>query len=214
MRIISDFDYTLFDTARLKRHIQGIFSTYGVGEELFARSLEASRGEGRDWKPKRQFEILKAEGAPHTEQIRKAVDALLEATHKFLYEDTIPFLERGKTSHSFALVTYGEDSFQNAKIAGLGGAAGYFEKIIITRNIYKDKEVSALAGGAPAIFLEDNPIALRAAKARVSQIITVRVNRGDGRYAGEMSGEGVDYEVKALNELEDIVKNYESSFSH
>lgn len=214
MKIISDFDYTLFDTARLKRSIQAIFSKYGVDEELFARTLEASRGEGRDWKPERQFEILKAEEAANTEQIRKEMDALLKVTHKFLYKDTIPFLERGKISHSFALVTYGEDSFQNAKIDGLGDASRYFEKIIITGNIYKDKEVSDLAGGAPAIFLEDNPLALRAAKACAPHVVTVRMNRGEGRYAGEMSGEGVDYEVNALNELDDLVKSYESSFSH
>lgn len=207
MKIISDFDYTLFDTARLKRHIRDIFSKYGINEELFVRSLEASRGEGRDWKPKRQFTILKAEGVPHTEQIRKEMDALLETTHKFLYEDTIPFLERGKTSHSFALVTYGEDSFQNAKIEGLHDAARYFDSIVITRNIFKDKEVGDLAGGAPAIFIEDNPLALSRTKKYAPHIITVRMNRGEGRYAQESSGEGVDYEVKELREIEGII-NY------
>ena len=81
----------------------------------------------------------------------------------------------------------------------------YFDKIVITQNLYKDKEVSDLSEGKPTVFVEDNPMALSAVKKYAPHIVTVRINRGAGRYTKEISGEGIDYEVKELSEIEDIL---------
>ena len=205
MTIIFDFDHTLFDTPRLKAAIQGIFAKHGVEAELFLKTHDESRGEGRDWKPERQFEILRSSGISNVEKIQGDFEKIMAASCVFLYKDTIPFFKKVNQYHKLALVTYGESAFQEKKLLGCPEFKEYFGKIIITKNLYKDKEVGDLSGGKPAMFVEDNPAALSAVKKYAPHVVTVRMNRGVGRYVDEVSGEGIDYEVKNLSEVENIL---------
>lgn len=209
MRIIFDFDYTLFDSDKLKKAIKEIFVRHGVSDKLFERTREESKNGERDWKPNIQFKLLVQNSMPQEsiEFIRTEFYKLLKSTQGFLYSDTLPFLKRMYKNHQLALLSYGEDSFQNSKVDGCRNFKKYFEKIIITKNIYKDKEASELAGGDRAIFVEDNPVALSAAKKFAPQIITIRMKRGMGRHDDEISGKGVDYTVKNLHEIEKIMLN-------
>jgi len=207
MKIILDFDYTLFNTGKFREAVMDVFSKNGVDNELFSRTLEESREGGRDWKPHVQFDVLESLDISGIGLLRKDFDALLKNSCLFLYEDTIPFLEKIRKDHSLALLTYGEDYFQRAKIGGCDVAAKYFERVIITKNIYKDKETNELSGGSEAIFIDDNPAALSAVKIHAPHIVTVRINRGDGRYAHESSLEGIDYEVADLRGVEGLIPN-------
>lgn len=207
MRIIFDFDHTLFDTPRLKAAMQEIFRKHGVDEELFRKTHDESRGEGRDWKPEKQFDILKSLGAPGVESIRRDFEKMMAESCVFLYEDTIPFLEKVNGDYNFAIVTYGESSFQKEKLAGCHRMTEYFDKIVVTKNLYKDKEVSDLSEGNRAFFVEDNPSALSAVKKYAPHIVTVRMNRGHGRYANEVSQGGIDYEVEDLAGVEILLGN-------
>jgi FMN phosphatase YigB (HAD superfamily) len=209
MRIIFDFDHTLFDTPRLKRAVEGVFVKHGVSRELFCKTMEESKGEGRDWKPERQFEILEARGTGNVKNIQRDFEDILGHGEIFLYNDTLPFLERARQAHFLALLSYGEDSFQNAKINGCGHVREYFDRVVITQNLYKDKEAAELAGKGSALFVEDNPIALLKTKQYAPHIVTVRMKRGEGRYENEESHGGVDYEVKSLSEVESIIKNHQ-----
>lgn len=207
MLIIFDFDHTLFDTPRLKAAIQEIFGKHGVDEEMFLRTHDESRGEGRDWKPERQFEILKNLGIQTVTSICEEFEKVMRESCMFLYEDTMSFLEKAKQDHALVLITYGESQFQEKKLQGCPKMIKYFDKIVITQNLYKDKEVGDLSLGKTAIFVEDNPVALYAAKKYAPNIITVRINRGIGRYADEVSQEGIDYEVKDLQGVEILLGN-------
>ena len=206
MRIILDFDYTLFNAKELREAIKAVFLRYGVEDEVFQKTYEESRGTRRDWHPMTQLEILKNHhGINKTAQIANAMQKTLAKSYIFLYEDTLPFLKSVAKSNQLALVTYGEDSFQNAKVDGCKIMKKYFDRIIITQNIYKDKEAADLAAGGRALFVEDNPAALAATKKLAPNIITVRMNRGMGRYTNEVSGREVDYEVKELMEVEKMI---------
>jgi len=207
MKVILDFDYTLFNTGKFREAVMDAFSKNGVDNELFSRSLEESKGEGLNWKPHVQFDVLESLNVSGVDHLRKDFDVLLKNSCLFLYEDTIPFLEKIRKDHSLSLLTYGEDSFQRAKIGGCDVAIKYFEKVVITKNIYKDKETNELSGGSKAIFVDDNPTALSAVKIHAPHIVTVRINRGDGRYAHEPSREGIDYEVADLKGVGGLIPN-------
>ena len=98
------------------------------------------------------------------------------------------------------------------KLAGCGKATKYFDKVLITQNLNKDKEASDLSEGNPTIFVEDNPLALSATKKIAPHITTIRINRGVGRYMDEPSESGIDYDVTSLKEVEKII--YENSLSN
>ena len=204
MKIIFDFDYTLLDTNKLREAIIEVFSRHGVSRDEFSKTLEESRVGGRDWKPTRQFEILKENSVYKVGVIKKEFETLLQSTDKFLYKDVAPFIEEMR-NHNFSLVTYGEDSFQRMKTDGCSLFKKHFDKIVITQNLYKDKEVAELSAAEPAIFVEDNPTALEATKKHAPHIKTVRINRGGGRYSQDPSGDGVDHEIKNLSEIKMII---------
>ena len=96
MRIILDFDHTIFDTPKLRAAIQDIFSRHGVEDNLFSRTREESMSGGRNWKPARQFEILKSLGISDVGLIREEFEKIMSESHVFLYQDAIPFLEKVK----------------------------------------------------------------------------------------------------------------------
>jgi len=206
MLLILDFDYTLFNTALLKKALQQALRKHGVSDELFLSSMEESKGGGRDYKPDRQFEILQARGIWNVSDLRRSFNEVLGNSHIFLYDDTISFLANMKPRHALTLLTYGEDAFQNAKINGCGTLAQFFEKVVITQNILKDKEAKSLSENKKAVFVDDNPAALFAAKKYAPHIVSVRMKRGEGPYNNEASGEGVDCEVKDLEELVKIIE--------
>ncbi len=203
--MILDFDYTLFDTLKLKEAIREEFNKYGVSYELFDQTREESKNGQRDWRPRIQFAILRSHGIKNISAIEEGFEKIVASAQNFLYQDTMPFFEKAKAGHSFFLVTYGEDEFQNAKVDGCSILKKYFDKIIVTQNIYKDKEAADFAAGEPAVFIEDNPAALAAAKKLAPQITTVRMNRGMGRYINEVSGEGIDFEVRELMEVKRVI---------
>lgn len=198
MRIIFDFDYTLFDTLRFKEAIREEFKKHGVSYELFEQTREKSKNGQRDWKPKIQFEILKAQGIKNISIIQEGFEKIVASAQNFLYEDAMPFLEKARESHSFFLITYGEDEFQNAKVDSCPALKKCFKEIIITQNIYKDKEAAQIADGESALFIEDNPIALSAAKKLAPQIVTIRMKRPNGHYINEPNDEGIDCEITSL----------------
>ena len=204
MNVILDFDYTLFDAALLREAVGKVFLQNGVDRDLFFRTLEESKKGQVDWKPFWQLELLKRYGVRTTEKIQREFERVVGDAHLFLYSDTLPFLEKAKRSHSLKLLSYGEDAFQQMKIQGCR-IGHYFDDIVITRNLVKDREAKELAGKTKSVFVEDNPRALEAAKQHHPELVTIRIWRGGGAWKDEPSGRGIDYEAKDLREVERFI---------
>jgi hypothetical protein len=206
MQIILDFDYTIFDTDKFRDAVQKIFLKRGVSAELFTASYEQSKSVSGCWNPDKQVEIFENYVITNTQVIREKLYEAAKKTHLFLYKDVLPFLKKSSKAYEFSILSYGEDKFQHAKINGCRTILKYFSKIIVTQDLDKSKEASELARGKSAILIEDNPYALSAVKKYAPNIITVRINRGAGRYATVASGEGIDYEIRGLEEMDGLVK--------
>lgn len=204
MRIIFDFDNTLFRSMPFGEAIRQAFRGCGVDEGMFHATLAQTRGEGMDWKLHRQVELLHKEFRIPRHVLDNSLAEVLTRANAFLYHDTVPYLKTTAAAHTMYVLSYGEDAFQRAKVDA-SGIVPFFRHVLITDNIRKDKEAALLSGGEAAVFVEDNPLALRAAKTYAPHIITVRILRGEGRYKDEPSGEGIDYEIKNLGELSNIV---------
>jgi hypothetical protein len=57
------------------------------------------------------------------------------------------------------------------------------------------------------IFVEDNPVALSETKKIFKNIVTVRINRGEGKYSKEPNNPQIDFSIKNLKELDKILKS-------
>lgn len=208
MKLIFDFDYTLFQTSKLRDAIAHVYFSQGISQEIFLATLEQSRGDGRDWKPEIQLNLIAALHPIDVSFCKNGIDEAVSCASQFFYEDSIPFLRKIQGMYPMYLVTYGEDSHQNAKIYA-SQIAHLFEKIIVTKDITK---VSALSGiifheGKGTIFIEDNPLALQEAKKAFPLLTTVRINRGEGRYTNDPDGEGIEHTIKSLVDLSSILNN-------
>jgi len=206
MRIVLDFDHTLYSTKSLYEALKAAFGGLGVSGELFQQTFQDSKGKGINYKPARQMKLIAKQTGIKEAKMRKEFVRVLKMSPEFLYPDVIDFLKRHqKTDHLFML-SYGEEIFQNKKVDS-AKISKYFEKEKITRDVGKAKPFKAFSNKKEKVlFVEDNPQALSEVKKVYPQIITVRIKRGEGRYAEAPDNEYIDFQIKNLQELEEIVK--------
>jgi FMN phosphatase YigB (HAD superfamily) len=207
VKLIFDFDHTLFSAKKLYFAIREAFIKIGVEEKLFQETFEKSKGRGRDYKPTIQFRLIKkARSETSLKKLEKALRRVLDKVPEFLYPDTIWFLKRWRDNADSILLSYGEEKFQKDKIKA-SKIGKYFEKIIITRDINKLKPFKRVfQNRKKAIFVEDNPTALAKIKKTFKKVITVRINRGEGKYTKLPNDKNIDFSIKNLRQLDRILK--------
>ena len=199
MQIIFDFDNTLYSEPLFVSRLRERYRAHGIDEHLYNEAKKDAY-KGIMWQQFLHMELLAEKSPVPLADIHTAFHGVVAEGSSFLYPDVLVFLEQAHKTHPLTLLTYGEDRFQRLKIAG-AGIEKFFQDIIITRDLTKADEVRVAALGESTLFVEDNPHALQAVKEQVPHVVTVRVCRGDGKYASEPSGMGVDYEIKDLSEL-------------
>ena len=208
MKIIFDFDHTLFSAKQFYFALKKAFFKLGVKEKLFQETFEESKGVGRDYKPEKQFKLIhKTRPEIKIGKLKESFEKILKTAPKFLYNDVLGFLKKWSKEADFILLSYGEEKFQKLKIEN-SGIKKYFKRVIITRDIDKSKPFKKLfSENKKIIFVEDNPQALSKTKTSFFQIITVRINRGEGKYYQEPDNSQIDFSIKNLKELEKILKS-------
>ncbi|MFA5747061.1 MAG: HAD hydrolase-like protein [Candidatus Paceibacterota bacterium] len=207
MRLVLDFDHTLYSTKSLYEAIKAAFAGLGVSDELFQQTFQDSKGKGRDYKPARQMKLIEKQTGIKGSKMQKAFAGTLKVSPKFLYPDTIDFLKNHQKIDTLFMLSYGEEKFQKMKVAS-AKISKYFRKVKITRDIGKSKPFKALLSKKEKVlFLEDNPQALMDVKKVYPQVIAVRIRRGEGKYAETPDNEYIDFQIKNLQELEEIIDN-------
>jgi FMN phosphatase YigB (HAD superfamily) len=215
LKIIFDFDHTLFSARKLYQALEDGFKKIGVPRKLFKETFEESKGKGRDYKPSSQFNLIikKRPGIP-LQELEKNFEEILNKADKFLYPDVRPFLSKVKNKFNLVLLSYGEDEFQREKIAK-SNITNFFQKIFTTSDINKVstfKKIVVSKSGSDlkeeTIFIDDNPGALFEIKKQFPNVLTIRINRGEGKYTEEKNNQNIDFNVKNLKELEKILKKY------
>ncbi|OGZ44185.1 MAG: hypothetical protein A3J55_04245 [Candidatus Ryanbacteria bacterium RIFCSPHIGHO2_02_FULL_45_17b] len=199
MKIIFDFDNTLFHEEPFVEGMRQDFGACGVPGDVFTEAAVQAY-EGEVWRQFQHMNIVADRCGLSINKLNNALEAIIASAHIFLYHDVYPFLQSVHLDHSLSILSFGDDKFQRMKIEG-AGISRFFQYIIVTQNIRKDTDANLLSNGEPALFVEDNPHALEAVKIHVPHITTVRMRRGHGKYADTSSGRGIDYEITNLNQL-------------
>lgn len=217
MKIIFDFDHTLFSAKKLYQAFQKAFEKLGVDEKLFQETFEKSKRKGRNYKPEKQFKLITQEKPEISiKKFEKTFEEVLNQSNKFLYPDVLTILKKLRRDNDLIILSYGEDWFQRKKIkkslhqsklgAGQAKIAYFFKKIFITQDINKVSTLKRfLKKGEKAIFVDDNPQALSEIKKNLPNLTTIRINRGEGKYTRELNNPQVDFSIKNLKELEKIL---------
>ncbi|OGZ46064.1 MAG: hypothetical protein A3J54_02455 [Candidatus Ryanbacteria bacterium RIFCSPHIGHO2_02_FULL_45_13b] len=201
MKIIFDFDYTLFHTARFLDALCQKFSPYSINKDAFYGGLRGAYDKKHIFRPSHFLRTLAKDSHNQYNLLAEEFNSFCCSIDRYLYPDVVPFLRTLQKKHEFFLLTFGDKLFQNMKITG-SGIIPYITRIIITENVTKDKEAYTISGVEPTIFVDDNPLALMAVKRYAPHIITVRMKREEGEHRDKSSGKEVDYEITSLTQLQ------------
>lgn len=206
MKIIFDFDYTLFDTRKFKLSFQKAFEKLGADKELFFQTYKNSKIEGI-YNPQIHFKLIKqAKPDISIRKLEKALNDVLKETSKFLYPDTLSFLEKWQGKVDLFLLSSGQDRFQRKKIEN-SSIQGFFKEVFTSQEIINKasflKNISGI--GEKTFFIDDRPEALSKIKQSFPKIITVRMSRRGGKYITEPASPQIDFLIKTLKELEKLM---------
>ncbi len=210
MKIIFDFDHTLFSVKKLYNALENNFQKIGINKKLFKETFEKAAKE-KPYNPEKQFQLI-IEHNPEVslKLLRENFKNVLHRANTFLYPDVENFFKKAEKNIDLFLVSYGDKKFQRAKIEN-AGIVQFFEKIIITSDINKVSVLKKLLKkNEKAIFVDDNPETLSAVKKEFPQIITIRMKRREGKYQKEKDNPNIDFSINNLKELEKILFQYEN----
>ena len=207
MNIILDFDNTIFAGELFLEAVRKEFIACGVLDTHFQKLFLDVNGLYAGAGITNRIRLLSEKSGVSLKKLEEKLFLLNKSAYTFLYSDTVPFLGRMASEHNLTILTFGEDVFQRTKITG-ACLEPYVTNVVVTDNIHKDKEASEISNGKPAVFVEDNPIALSRTKRYAPHIATVRMQRSHGRYKNVPSGDGIDIEVRTLAEVEYFIKSY------
>lgn len=221
---IFDFDYTLLDTGALRAAISRASEAQGVPAESFTAWYRGRPMSRDDWYMNFPLEQI-SEQFPQADlaRLRRGLELLAFSSSEFLYPDTQGALLRlRKAGHELAICTYGEREFQSQKVrhANLGHL---FSEVRVTRDVEKAHDVEELCaeahsrlGHTRTFFVEDNPMALAAAKIRCPHVITVLIQRIEGGIYAEFEEQRpyIDHIVKNMEGVEYVVQTYLGDGEH
>ncbi|MFA7254324.1 MAG: HAD family hydrolase [Patescibacteria group bacterium] len=153
-KIFIDFDGTLYNTSKAKGDLFLIFEKAGFSRDEI---LSAYQAECLDYKfsPPRFMDRLGRIRKYNISLAKARIDNLITSASKYLYEDTIPFLEKlDREKYEVNLITMGNKDFQKLKVES-SGITKFFENSYYTDEqkwLYFPKIIS---GDEKFIFIDD-----------------------------------------------------------
>ena len=207
MKIIFDFDHTLFDTRSLGKELKNSFRKLEVNKKLFDDTFKETERKKGYYYPQRHFKLIHQQrNEIAIPKLKEKFGEALNKSSSFLYKDTPSFLKKWQGKADLFLLSFGKAEFQAEKIKQ-SKIEKFFKEVIVTQDINKTKPFKNLfQDDEKIIFIEDNPEALFEVKKSFPKVIAVRINRGEGRYSKEKNNKNIDFSIKNLKELEKILK--------
>lgn len=208
MKIIFDFDHTLFSTKRFFEFFEEFFSDLGIEEKLFKRTFQESKQKSKTYNPQKHLKLIaQTETEVSLEKMENAFGEVLDRCPQFLFPDVRPCLIEWSRYFDFYIFSFGKESFQKRKI-GASQIEEFFEDVITTSRSKKDSALnSLLEEKEKAVLIDDNPQVLVENKKHFPNLLAIRINRGEGRYAEIERDPRIDFSIENLGQLEEILGN-------
>jgi len=203
MKIIFDFDHTLYSTQRFYDALKKSFYNLGVDENLFQKTFNQSKKTGKGYEAVEQVELIcKEKPSVCKNDLKDVFEEILG--EDFIYPDVVSVLKDLK-SYDLYILSYSKIDLQGEKIS-CSKIRKFFKEAYITDD---DTKVSAMeriiSKDEKAVIVDDNLEVLSKLKNKFSNLVTVRMNRGEGKYKDWPDNSEVDYSIRKLEELKNIL---------
>ena len=204
MKIVLDFDDTIFNTHQLMQESLAVFRSLGFQEEQFWHAYQKCKEKVGDFDPKTIIDLL-GEIKPFDKiKAKKEISLILDDLKDFVYPDFFDFA-KSFSKNDLILLSFTTTATQKTKINN-SKIAGFFGNIIITRRDKAEdlEPIFEKHKGEKFFFIDDKTSQVDNIKSKFSEIITMKIKRPQG--ADIMTASRLaDYTIKDLYEAKNII---------
>jgi len=184
MIVILDLDYTLLDTAALKRSLEESVLPLGITstqfKETYDDTAQATPGRYNYSLVAHAHLMHERFGIDEAEALARLTSAL-DMLPSALYPDTLPFLEKlTRERIPMVLLTLGNPRLQEEKVAKLG-IAKYFSRLFFTDGSKVTVRLELSESPGEWVFINDNPGELRDLSVRYPDAAMICIKRPGGK---------------------------------
>ncbi len=216
MKIILDFDDTIFNTHQLAQESVKVFKKFGFTEKEFWNTYQRCKKKKGDFDldivvdlvfNSNKLNHLSAEDCSvNKKKIKEEMNLLFCRASDFVYPDFFEFV-KSFNKKDLILLSFGTTDFQGMKIKN-SSISPCFQEVIITQKDKTDnlKNILNKYKGEKIFFIDDKAEQIGKIKEKLPQIITMKMERLQGMHINTKS-KLTDYVVKDLNEVKNIINN-------
>jgi len=205
MKIILDFDNTIFNTLLMLSEFLKVFQEAGFTEEEFWNNYEKTKEKMGGFDQEIFIDLLGNSSFFDKKKTKEKMDSILSRASNFIYPDFADFA-KSFNKRDLMLLSYGVTDFQKRKIEK-SKIASMLSEIIITSKS-KDKSFKIICQkyqGEKLFFIEDNGKQIDQVKKEFPEVIVLKMERPQCRYI-EVKSELADYVIKDFYEAREIIK--------
>lgn len=207
MKLVFDFDHTLFDMMAMHTAIESEMESIGVTPVQYREAYTKVT----NWKKFTVSALAQMLAKTHKikpEEVVAALDRAAAQSKQWLFPDVIDGLQRLKADgHQLFLLSWGDTDWQMKKIEPCG-IMPLFEKTLSIAEVKADymKQWQALDGGK-AVLIDDKPAELKAVEAAGNDIGCIRMRRDGAKYSDQETPQGMA-EAQDMNDVISIIKQW------
>ena len=204
MKIIFDFDHTIFNMTEMHKAIEEEIEKLGIDLENYRQAYS-------DITSRKAFSIdsfansLEKISGVSSSIIKEGFEKVVKESSLYLYEDVIENFEQLKEGgHNISLLSWGDAAWQKKKIHH-SGIAPYIKEVVTVSEL-KSKYVEKWEAHIECyVLINDKPAELKAIKECKPELKLIRMRRGNGKYSDTETPPGIP-EVKDMRETIELIK--------
>lgn len=186
MKIILDFDDTLFDTRRFKQALISLFLQQGITAEQFQLTyyLHGQAAGSQLYDPYRQLKALAEYNEVSFERLKESLHNFMTDISGYVFSDVLPFLAQFRREDLF-LVSYGQAEFLQKKVSGSKIDRFFCEAHFVTGQKGTAIETIMQRHGSAYeqwVFIDDRLDQILSVRAYLPMITTIQMIRPNSRY--------------------------------
>lgn len=205
MKIILDFDDTIFNTHRLFNDFLNIFLKAGFLKKEFLDNYQETKKRTGYLNLEMASDLLfHKTKISNQKSVKKETENISSRMKQFVYPDFFIFA-KNFNKNNLILLSYGNSKFQNRKIEK-SQIIPFFSEIIIAPKdkIETIKVISQKYKKEKLFFIDDKAEQVDSVKEKFPQIITMKMERPHGKHIN-IKSKLANYIVKDLNEAKNII---------